>query len=370
MKVILKNISVLSILIIVLAACNSCNNKGPDDTLAFDQEPMLVNYANNFIIPNYTTFASDVDQLKTNVSTFTQTPSSDNLTSLRNSWKTALMNWQKVSVYEFGPAADVLLRENINLYPTDTTIIASNIVNGGYDLNSVSNYSAKGFQAIDYLINGTANTDAAIVAYFSDSLNGQKRCEYLSAVTSDISEKTTQVKNNWETYSTQFTISTGTDIGSSTGLMINALNRYWEVYLRDGKIGIPSGSRSFSGTPLPEKVEAYYYGEFSTDLCLEAVKNLKQLYLGGQAEGLDNYLIHYDAKTTSGESLNDAINAQFDKIIALLEEIGDPLRTQVVDNNAKAKEIFNEMQALAIMLKVDMPAAIGTLITYSDNDGD
>ena len=48
----------------------------------------------------------------------------------------------------------------------------------------------------------------------------------------------------------------------------------------------------------------------------------------------------------------------------------DPLSQGVQGNTAPIEAAYNEIQKLVVLLKTDMPSAMGILITYVDNDGD
>ncbi len=360
---------------IIFPSC--CKDEGTDEpTNEYNRKEMLSNYANNLIVPHYNDLESKVQSLQESATSFTNAPDSIKLNALRTSWKETIKSWQLVSVYELGPASDLLLRDNVNLFPVDTGTVNANISNGGYDLESVGNYDAKGLEALDYLINGLANSDNLIVEKYSTDAQATKRITYLLDVIANLKTKIDATSSDWTAfYADTFSNRLSTDVGSSTGILVNAINKYWEVYLRDGKIGIPAGARSFSGEALPNKVEAYYYNDFSVELCLDAVQNLKNLYLGigttgTDGEGLDDYLIFEDAKSASGGQLNTEIRAQFDVVLSKLNSLNEPLSNEVSVNQSAVIEVFDEMQKLAVLLKVDMPAAFGTLITYADNDGD
>jgi predicted lipoprotein len=163
----------------------------------------------------------------------------------------------------------------------------------------------------------------------------------------------------------------GNDVGSGTGMMVNQLNYDWET-LKNIKIGIPLGKKTL-GTPLPDKVEGYYSG-ISMRLAVRNAEAMQALYLGngsfGSTDiGLDDNLETIEAKHGSG-LLNAAITAQFTVAIAKLKATADPLSARVTDAPAIVDEAYLEMQKLVVLLKSDMPSALGVLITYQDNDGD
>ena len=73
-------------------------------------------------------------------------------------------------------------------------------------------------------------------------------------------------------------------------MMVNDFVYYFEKGLRTNKIGIPAGR--FSSTPLPDKIEAYYYsknsfGNLSKTLALEARKGAEELFLGLNSDGVE-----------------------------------------------------------------------------------
>jgi predicted lipoprotein len=197
-------------------------------------------------------------------------------------------------------------------------------------------------------------------------------------VATQIANNASSVSAKWSSagsnYVSQFNSAIGTDVGSSLGLTINALNQHIERFLRDGKLGIPNGNRNFSGTALPNHVEAFYNGESSNELALQNVIAIQSLYLGNSADGtdgigLDDYLVSLNATYNSG-SLNDAIKNQFLMCIETIEVLPKPLKDNLVSNKTKVDDAVKALQKLVVLLKVDVPSATGILITYQDNDGD
>ena len=365
-------ISIIAVLFFL--QCCKEKDKEPEPEDNFDESGMLTNLSENLIKPSYEELNTEVEALKTAISQFTTTPNIDNLSSARNTWKSAVLSWQKSSVFQIGPASDIALRDNVNLFPIDTTLINDNIRNGNYDLDIISNYTTKGFQAIDYLLFGIGNTENDILEMYTTDTYSANRLNYLNDITEDLSSKISSINNNWETYASEFKSNTGTDAGSSIGLLTNELNLYFERFVRDGKVGIPAGARTFSQTPLPEKSEAYYYNQNSTSLFLESINSVKKLYIGEGLDGTnglgyDDYLNHLDAQTTSG-SLDQAILDQFNVVENKSSNLGNSIAEEVVNNQSEMLEIFEDMQLLNNLLKVEMTNSLEVQITYSDTDGD
>lgn len=363
--------------LVVMVSCSKKNdNPIVEDPLVedYDREAMLRNYADNYIIPAYATYVSEVNDLKTEINTFNTTLSVAALQNLRVKWESTLLAWQDVSFLEFGPAQNISLRSQTNIYPVDTTLINSNITSGTYNLQLASNFDAKGFQALDYLINGTAANDNDIVTYFTNNANART---YLLNVILDIESGATTVNNDWiNNYKTSFiTNSSSNAQGSSVSNIVNAISLHYETYIRKGKIGLPAGVfNGFSQLPMPEHVESYYYQQSLPFVYRSLIA--MQKFLKGEhystttnGEGLDDYLSHVNAQS-GGQPLQVLINNQFNTIQTELNNINDPLSNEVNINNQGVRDVYQEMQVLVPKMKVEMTNALEVMITYQDNDGD
>lgn len=340
----------------------------------YDRKTMLSNLANNYIVPAYANYANQATTLEAKVSAFNTTTDEANLLALRTQWETTLLAWQEVSFLEFGPAANVALISQTNIYPVDTTLIKNNISSGTYNLQSTSNFVAKGFQALDYLINGTGTTDAAIVNYFLSSTNAKT---YLTDVVAEIKQLANQVSGEWNnTYKNTFVENSASNSeGSSVSESVNALSLIYEAHIRKGKIGLPVGVfNGFTQEPMPSHVEAYFYKKSM----LFAAKSMEGIYnfINGinytteeNGQGYDDYLNFVNA-TYNGEKLSVAINNQINTIISATNSTNDPFSVEVVNNNSATKQLYDKYQALVPLIKVDMTSALGVLVTYQDNDGD
>ena len=163
---------VLPFLILVLVYACSSDNDGVDGgteddggtPLTLDRSALLMNWADNIIIPSYSNFVSVFAEFQTSFEVFQADRTVENLETLRASWLTAYRSWQRISMFEIGPAEEDGLRLNINTFPTDVSDLENFVTNGGNDFNLSSNRDVKGFPALDYLINGLGATDAEIVA--------------------------------------------------------------------------------------------------------------------------------------------------------------------------------------------------------------
>lgn len=345
----------------------ACDKDGGSGQVNFDRSKMLQDLADQVILPSYSELKTQADGLNTALAAFEATPDSASLVALQNAFKETYIVWQDCAAFEFGPAMDVALRNSVNIFPTDTTQIEYNISLGGYDLATASNVDAKGFPAVDYLL--FANDINTTVAAFQSA----DRMQYLQDVVGEIVQKITQVQSAWQnSYATTFVESDGNDVGSSLGLLVNQLNYQWEL-IKNPKIGIPLGKKSL-GQALPEKVEAYYSG-ISAELAFRNAAAIERLYLGtnyttgADATGLDEYIQAVGANY-NGQPLDEAISGQLAAAVAAISAVPDPLSATVLSNPTIVDAAYIELQKTVVLLKTDMPSALGVLITYQDNDGD
>ncbi|MFD2513139.1 imelysin family protein [Pontibacter locisalis] len=354
----------------LLTSCGSDGESGPKTE--YDRQAMLTNYAENLIVPGYQSFKTEAAEMATAVSAFTANPSTAALATARKEYLDAYKEWQKVSMYEFGPADEQMLRTNLNIFPTTTSQIENNISSGTYDLQTTANMSAKGFPALDYLLYTNAS-DAEVVALYTSAPNAANRKKYLQDITNLIKQRAEATYSTWTTnnYSQTFKAAAGTAVGSAVGNLVNQLNFDIDVTKR-AKVGIPSG-RFTAGSALPEKVEAFY-SKTSLELLKEAIRAEKAVFMGQSASGangpgLDDYLDHVGAMYNGG-LLSEAIEAQFDAALAAANAVQGPLSVAVTAQPQAVTKLYDELQKLIVLTKTDMPSALGVAITYTDNDGD
>jgi hypothetical protein len=328
---------------------------------------MLTNISTTIIIPGYTAYQASTASLDAAVTTFNTTPNAANLTALQTAFQATYKQWQAVSVFEFGPAAQLELRVNTNTYPADINQINSNIASKTYNVGLLANLAAKGLPAMDYLLFGTGADNTAILAQYTTGANAAYSKTYLAALSAELKANATTVLTAWNsTYKTTFVNADGTDVGSSVGLLTNQLVFDYET-LKNYEIGIPAGVQSM-GTTFPQKVQAYY-SKMSVQLVLLHLQAIQNIYMGATGQGFDDYLVKVNAKYNNG-SLNDAIVNQFASAKTKLQALTDPLSTNIQTDNTAVVAAYTELQKLTVLLKTDMTSSLGILITYGDNDGD
>ena len=348
----------------------SDNNEPGTSSDGFNREEMLINWADNLIIPAYEGYYTDLTALKEATQTFIGSPEQRNLDLLRDKWLAAYLSWQNVSLFEIGKAELLTLRDFTNIYPTSSADIESNIVLGTYDFTLPSMRNQQGFPAVDYLINGLGDDIAILNKYQGNAQYGT----YLNDVVNRMYSLTTEVVNDWKNgYRDVFVSKSGSDATSSVNKLVNDFLLYYEKSLRAGKVGIPAGV--FSTTPLADRVEGYYKEDISKQLLLAGLTTSINFFNGksysGSVDGigLDDYLTYLNT-ISDGENLSMLINSQFGVAQETINALDNSFVNQIETDNSKMLAAFDELQKNVLLLKIDMFQALNIKVDYVDADGD
>jgi predicted lipoprotein len=350
----------LAISAVVLHACSK--NKGSDEgnTGTDDfKKSMLVNYADNIIIPAYTDLNTKLNSLEVAVNAFLAAPSIATQTAVKAPFKNAYLSFEKVSVAYIGPASALLLNNYMNTFPCATSKIEAGIASGSYNFTQpVVSDSIQGLPALDYLL--FANNT---VEKFTSAGNIDNRKKYVRDVIARMKTLANDVTAQWNSgYRSTFVNSLKTDVGSSIGFLVNQFAFEMDA-LKGPRIGWPFGKQS-NGIVFADKCEAYYSG-FSAELAVANLTSLKNYYTGAAGDGIDDYLV-----LLKKDQLNKDVLAQFDVTLNALKAIPDPMSAAFTSNAALVEEAYKQIQKLLTLIKTDVASATGVQITYMDNDGD
>jgi predicted lipoprotein len=363
---------------IIWACSGKGSNSDPDpDKGTTDRKAVLINLADNSIIPAYANYKVKQDAMLIKSQAFLSKPDITTLTAFRQAWVDAYTEWQKVELFDIGPANKTAIVNYYNIYPTSVAGINEYIADPTVNLEVTASYDKQGFPALDYLLNGVGTTDAEILAFYTSSANGTKRLAYIKRITDHMDALLTKVINDWKsTYREEFTTKTGLDIGSPMGQLVNGYVLHYERFLRSGKFGIPSGAM-LNGVVSAEKVEGFYKKDISKQLAQTAHQaavdffNGKNAVTGASGPSFKTYLDGLGAKdSATGKTLSEIINAQFEVVNQKINVLKPSIYEEVKTNNAAVVQFYTEMQKAVRLLKVDMTAAMSIVITYTDNDGD
>lgn len=353
-------------IVLLLAGCDSSDD---DDTGNYDSTALLTTTADVLIVPAYEDFTGRTQQFNNAVTT---APTAADVDNLRGLLISAWSSWQAVSPWGtevgVGPGFTAgLTKGQVNVFPTDTAQIEANIASGSFNLEAANALDAKGFPALDYLLNNATSGEVAT------QLADTSRLNYLKALTQDIATKASAAFTGWTGgYRDEFIANTGNAAGTSLALMLNS----WIMDYEDArrfKVGDPIGVR-FLGALNPGLVEVRF-GKYSRLLALAAFRAHRKIFAGEDPGSPNNYGLHevlLDLGTPgpNGGLLGDEILAQFDAAIAAVESIPDPLYNAVTNSTPVVQAAYDELQRLIPLLKADLTSTLGVQVSYQDMDGD
>ncbi len=340
-----------------------CGPDGVDDDgpvlPSFDRRGMLTEWADEVVIPNLTNLETQLSALVAAQDTFARAANSTNLAALRESFTQAYLSWQRLSPLVIGKAEEIRLREQLNTYPADVVKIEANALAATpANLELPSNTAAQGFPAVEYLLygleEGALTTGPQHLAYQA----------YLTQLVNRMAALTTTALADWNNgYRDVFIQNDGNSATASIDRTVNDYIFYYEKFLRAGKVGIPAGI--FSDDPLPDRAESLYAGN-SLPLFLEALASSRDFFAD---RGLARYLDALDVRR-DGELLSARIIRQFEVVRTTTAGLDSSFADQVTNDNQRMLALYDEMQKLVVLLKVDMLQALSINVDYVDADGD
>ena len=346
------------------------SNDGEVKPVAYDRGKMLIHWADKIIIPAHNAFKLTLTDLDTSTKTFVASPDQSNLDDLRSKWLLSYKSWQHIEMFDIGKSEEIYFKSKMNVYPIDKTWLDNNIEKGTYDLENANNYSSQGFPAIDYMLYGIGADDTAILNKYTAN---NSFTNYLTALVNKMVSTTDLVINDWTNYRATFVGSTDNTASSSVNKLTNDFIYYYEKGLRANKVGIPAGV--FSGAPLKGNVEAFYKKDVSKDLLLEAMDASIKFFNGTSYDGvssgpsLESYLTHLNS-TKGGATLSSLVATKLETAKSQINSLSNNFVSQIESDNNKMLTAYDAIQAVVVLLKVDMLQAFNINVDYVDADGD
>ena len=346
------------------------SNDGEVKPVAYDRGKMLVHWADKIIIPAHNAFKLTLTDLDTSTKTFVASPDQSNLDDLRSKWLLSYKSWQHIEMFDIGKSEEIYFKSKMNVYPIDKTWLDNNIEKGTYDLENANNYSSQGFPAIDYMLYGIGADDTAILNKYTAN---NSFTNYLTDLVNKMVSTTDLVINDWTNYRATFVGSTDNTASSSVNKLTNDFIYYYEKGLRANKVGIPAGV--FSGAPLKGNVEAFYKKDVSKDLLLEAMDASIKFFNGTSYDGvssgpsLKSYLTHLNS-TKGGATLSSLVATKLETAKSQINSLSNNFVSQIESDNNKMLTAYDAIQAVVVLLKVDMLQAFNINVDYTDADGD
>lgn len=345
----------------------------------FDKQALLIDLAQNVVIPSYEALQSETKTLRKIAGEFCTAPSTEKLQTLQKQWKRTKLSWKRCQIFRFGPAEEFEAHSHIDYWPSKTHLIEKEI-KGTSALTPAYvrqlGASRRGLPAIEYLIfPQDKQTPDALVKSLTATDKPSRRCQYIEMLTQGIETTSTQIVEAWKKTPTEkraplFVAPINKDkLTLSLQPAIDEMINEWVFLVErmaDTKLGVPLGSKN-GGTIQPQKLEA-----FRSLHSLEAIKanleSIESLYYGrfGTKKGLGirDLLLHYGTLVDK-HLVRDIKNAK-----DALNALKSPLHSLLTKDVKQVDYTQKVVKVLHTTVNVEVVGNLGVTLTFSDNDGD
>lgn len=320
--------------------------------VSFDKPAMVQSVVQTVILPDYAAFVRDSESLQKALEALNASPDATRLEAARSAWQTAAARWAHTEAYQFGPAEDQRLRQQIAYWPRRESHIQE-VLSGTDSLSDLKAQGAtrKGLPVIEYLLFGEPSAQLL-------TPSGTRACRYLQALGVDLLAQARQVDSLWRsTYASQY---------ASDSAALNRQLNQWIMLLettRNQRLGAPLGDKT-GGTPDPAAVEAPDSGR-SLDLLENVLAGFAVSYSGGMGQGVDDYLIAQGMRR-----LDTQIRSQLEQSRTALTAIDQPLEEALLKQKNRVETLQASLQELLRLVKVDLANGLNETVHFNSNDGD
>lgn len=335
---------------VVVFSCTTETNK--DD--GYNQTQLLKNYSDNFVSVGLNDFQLTSKKFNLAVKDFVLTKSDSSLNEVKVKWKILIDNWRICELFNIGEIKNSFLYNRIDTWNADTIdikqILADNTQITQVLLNSKPSNNV-GLYALEYLLYNTSLT------------RDQQFYAYLQSLAEDLEIQSSSLQNLWvSTYKSEFEKATGLSLDATISQLLNYQPIICEEVLRD-KISVPLGYYNY--IDLDEYTLEAWRSEYSLQIISKTISSLKKLYLGGEGEGIDDYLSFIGDTETHQKAI-----AYFQDAEQIINSIQEPLISTLSSEEQNLLKLRTATQKIRSLFAVDVISSIGIMGTFSDIDGD
>ncbi len=309
------------------------------------------------ITPGYGDFLVAAQELDLAAGQWKQNPDSASAReTTQAAWKKASTAWVETEAYQFGPATEQRIRQNISFWPRRLNHLEG-VLTGSDPVNvNKMGTSRKGLPAVEFLAFGQAETLS------QRNERGERGRTYLKALTADLVQQAERLQTAWQG-----------DYGQNFLTSANAQNmqlNQWVLVLeniKNKRLGDPAG---LLGTTLGTEGLEAPDSDYSLELIEAALKGFEKSYrLEGfqiqNAPQTSEYLV-----ALGHRPVQEKVAAQLVQVKQDLEALRPSLKQALKNNPEAVKTSFESVKTLLRYVKVDMANALNQTVNFTDNDGD
>ncbi|MGJ8686552.1 MAG: imelysin family protein [Spongiibacteraceae bacterium] len=356
-------------LLLVTALTSACSPAKNDN--------ILQQTADAVILPGYQSFAEKNKLLHVKSVSFCKRDERtiDDYEDLRGQWQRSVDAWSAVQSLQFGPILENNLAWSIQFWPDRKNLIAKKtkaLLRSDDPLNqqrvAKASVVVHGLSALEYLL---FDDVAGTLAQYQLPA-GQRRCELLQAITSQLANNAEHLYQAWQpdagNYRARFS-HPGDDNAEypsrdiALGAILDSLVYGLEI-IKNDKLQKPLGL-SDTQQPQPYLLE-WWRSEYSIQAVRQNIVALERLYSAGDKFGLADYL-----QENNQQVLNEKISAAFQHSLVASGSIDSSLfKAAKNGSDSKIASLHKELATLLLLLKNELPQALGIQLGFNANDGD
>ncbi len=333
--------------IFLLTACvgESSDNANSSIEDEIDFTRMMVNYADNIIVPLYedvnaeahSEASSAISEYCASIGTATESSARE---SAQIFWSGLMNKWQATELFILGPAAEnENTRRNAvysyaSSFPPSSCAVDQSVVlaqEEGFSISTRS-FNSRGLDALEYLLfnDDLAHTCPVQITQtqswnaLSENERKQQRCEYAELVLADVRDNTQAIADAWSIgggdFRTQFV--NPVNLSANLEALSDALF-YIELETKDTKLGLPTGIHSgCNQVACPGSVESPYSENSLVNIRVN-LESFRLSLMGDEGLGFDDIIIARDYP-----QVVESFNTDIDAAIALVDEMNESMLQQ------------------------------------------
>ncbi|MEM1008744.1 MAG: imelysin family protein, partial [Myxococcota bacterium] len=143
---------------------------------------------------------------------------------------------------------------------------------------------------------------------------------------------------------------------------------YWAERLEQMNLAAPLGKKSGGQKLMPELLESRW-AEYSKELLLANIQGLRALYTCSLEDKKGNALFHNQVDR-GFEQLANQILSQLQQIERELQSWSFSMRQGLAQRPEKIEALYQLLKSLKQRLATELTSALGTVLNFTDNDGD
>jgi putative iron-regulated protein len=346
--------------VLVLAACGG-GGGGDDDPGGFTDQQVVVDFADQVVIPTYELLADRTAALDSAIVTLSATTTEPNLIAARDAWVAMRLPWEQSESFLFGPVSAQGWDPAMDSWPLNRTDLEAVLASGDtLDQQYIRNLpeTQKGFHTIEFLLWGEDSMKTAAELT-------PRELEYLTGLTDELVVITTDLSTSWTTgvagapaYRTVFT--TAGEAGNTAYPSLNAAAQEILVGMSgicdevaNGKIADPYDARD------PNLVESQYSFNSLLDFA-DNMRGVLNAYTGDMpaAQTMGRGLAEY--VTAIDPALDTRLRAEIAASITALGAIPSPFRDAIQDpaNDALIEDAQQKIRTVQATIDGDLTTAV------------